>query len=133
MTDEITSDQDNTPSSTPIKLLDHTVLLQVVDGDEDLLRAVSALFLRTYPTALSDIRDCVARNDGSGVARAAHTLKGSGGHFLTDAARTVVTDLEVIGLGGDMKNAASRLVDLEAEMERIRIELSTLAGETRDA
>jgi HPt (histidine-containing phosphotransfer) domain-containing protein len=100
-----------------------------VDGDEDLLRDIVALFLSSYPAFISEIRDAIARNDSNALARAAHTLKGSGGFLLDDSATKLVSELELIGHGGDLNSAPARLVGLEAEMERLKPELFMLAAE----
>jgi HPt (histidine-containing phosphotransfer) domain-containing protein len=117
---------DTLPSGT---LLDHSVLLSSVDGDMDLLRGISGLFLSSYPALISDMRDAIARDDSNALARAAHTFKGSGGYFLTDAAREGVVELELIAHGSDLSVATERLAELELEMERLKPELSIFAAE----
>ncbi len=129
MTDEVTTGEDKSGPPRTNRVLDHSVLLSFVDGDEDLLRRICSLFLRSYPGLIFEMRDALARNDGGALARAAHTLKGSGGFFLTDSVRNMLTDLELIGHAGDLNGAPARLVELEAEMERLKPELSILAAE----
>lgn len=129
MTDEVKVNKDNSDPSTPNRVLDHAVLLSVVDGDADLLRDLCALLLRSYPSAMSEMRGAIARNDGNALAQAAHRLKGSAGHFITGSARSLLTDLGMIGQGGDLTKGPERLADLEAEMERLKPELSRLAEE----
>ena len=111
-----------------MNVLDRSALLSTVDGDEDLLRDLCALFLGSYPTFISQIRDAVTSNDGDALARAVHTLEGSGGHFLTDPARALLTDLQRIGRLQDLNTAPARLADLEAEINRLKPELSILAA-----
>ena len=110
------------------RLLDHSLLLSFVDGDEDLLRGICGLFLGHYPAFLSKIRDAIARADAGGLARATHTLKGSGGYFLDASALRTLVDLEVIAHSGDLINAPERLAELEWEMERLKPELLVLSG-----
>ena len=109
-------------------VFDHSLLLSFVDGDEDLLRAICGLFLGHYPALLSKIRDAIARADADGLARAAHTLKGSGGYFLAASALRTLVDLELIAHGGELNNATERLAELEWEMERLKPELLILSG-----
>jgi HPt (histidine-containing phosphotransfer) domain-containing protein len=111
------------------RVLDHSLLLSFVDGDEDLLRGICGLFLGHYPAFLSKIRDAIARADADGLARATHTLKGSGGYFLDASALRTLVDLELIAHGGDLINAPERLAELEWEMERLKPELLILSGE----
>jgi HPt (histidine-containing phosphotransfer) domain-containing protein len=113
------------------QMLDHSILLSVVDGDGDLLRGICGLFLEGYPVHLSMIREAITCADGKALARSAHTLKGSGGFFLTESAQSALADLEAIGQGGDLNRAPQRLADLEQEMELLEPELVMLAGESR--
>lgn len=109
-------------------VLDHSVLLSFVDGDEDLLRGICGLFLDHYPALLSKIREAIARTDPDELARAAHTLKGSGGYFLPASALRTLVDIELIAHEGDLNNATERLAELEWEMERLKPELLILSG-----
>jgi HPt (histidine-containing phosphotransfer) domain-containing protein len=127
MTEEVKPDKDESARSMPDKVLDYSLLLSVADGDANLLRLLCALFLRSYPSVMTEIRDAIARNDGETLARAAHTLRGSAGYFVTDSTRSLLTDLEMIGDSGDLTKAPARLVDLEQEMERIKPELCGIA------
>ena len=69
-----------------------------------------------------------ALRDADGLARATHTLKGSGGYFLDASALRTLVDLELIAHGGDLINAPERLAELEWEMERLKPELLILSG-----
>ena len=113
------------------QMLDHSILLSVVDGDEDLLRGICGLFLKGYPVQISEIREAITRADGKALARGAHTLKGSGGFFLTESAQNALADLEAMGQEGDLNSAPQRIADLEQEMELLKPELFMLAGESR--
>ena len=114
----------------PTGILDRAVLLSFVDGDETVLQAVCALFLRNYSALISAMGNAIAQNDGEALARSAHTLRGSGAFFLTESSRKTLTDLELIGRRGDLTSARAQLVSFEAEMERLRPELSAIAVET---
>ena len=79
---------------------------------------------------MSAIRDAIAKNDGGALARSAHTLRGSGAFFLSESARNTLNDLELLGRSGDLTSAPAQLAEFEAEMERLRPELSELAAES---
>ena len=113
----------------PATELDHSLLLAVVDGDNDLLRGISRLFLDTYPGLMSAINDAIARNDSNALVRAAHTLQGSGGYFLTDSARKTLVDLERMAHKGNLCNAGERAAEVESELERLKPEVLRLAKE----
>ena len=110
-------------------VLDHTRLLALVDGDSDLLRSITRLFLNSCPVLLSDMLNAIDANDGKALKRAAHTLKGSGGHFLTDSARQILVDLEAVAEENNSKKASSLMSDLTNEMERIEPELKLIADD----
>lgn len=113
--------------SDPATQLDHSVLLAVVDGDNDLLRSISGLFLDSYPALMSGIHDAIARNDSDALVRAAHTFKGSGGYFLTDSARKTLVDLEQMARECNLSSAGERVAELESEIERLKPEVLMLA------
>jgi hypothetical protein len=130
MTNTMTTARDKTDPLKENRVLDHSVLLSFMGGDEKFLSQMCALFLATYPAYISQIRDAIARDDSEALARAAHTLRGSGGYFFPESALTIIIDLEKISHRRDLKSAPARLVDLEAELNRMKPELSLLAGET---
>jgi two-component system, sensor histidine kinase and response regulator len=133
MTSPFVPEKNQLTASPTDQVLDHCVLLSVVDGNTDLLRAICGLFLENYPLLLSEIVNAISRSDGNALARAAHTLKGSGGYFLAESALSAITDLERIGLGGDLRVAPERLAELERQMERVKPELSVLAGKSTES
>jgi HPt (histidine-containing phosphotransfer) domain-containing protein len=77
---------------------------------------------------MDEFRDAIARTDADELARAAHTLKGSGGYFLPASALRTLVDLELIAHTGDLNNATERLAELEWEMERVKPELLINSG-----
>lgn len=109
--------------------LDHSVLLAVVDGDNDLIRGISGLFLDSYPGLMSAIHHAIARNDSEALVRAAHTLQGSGGYFITDFARKTLVDLERMAHEGNLSNAGDRAAKVASELERLKPEVTKLATE----
>jgi HPt (histidine-containing phosphotransfer) domain-containing protein len=125
----VSTDDREISASLTTNTLDRSVLLSFVDGEEDLLKAVVGLFLGSYPQILSAMRDAITRNDGGALARSAHTLRGSGGFFLTPFAHDTLTDLELLGRSGDLTTAQARLLEFETEMDRLKSELSALVEE----
>src|SRR5947207_15713893 len=99
MNPTLVSEDDRNTRQLSNYTLDHSNLLSIVDGDEDLLRGICALFLGAYPQYLRAMREAIASGDSDALRRAAHTLKGSGGHFLSAPALEAVVDLEAIAAG----------------------------------
>jgi HPt (histidine-containing phosphotransfer) domain-containing protein len=131
MTSQLISGKNQASDQPANRILDHSILLSAVGGDEDLLRGICGLFLDGYPVHLSNIREAIMRADGKALSRSAHTLRGSGGFFLTESAQSVLADLEAIGQDGDLNSAPRRLAELEQEMELLEPELYILASESR--
>jgi CheY-like chemotaxis protein len=111
-------------------LLDRSALLASVGGNAEMLGKIAGLFLKRCPAALAELRNTVGQGDCDSLARAAHTLKGGGGAFLTKAAIEILTRLQSMGREGDLTNVEAALTALEKEMVLIKAELAVLATGT---
>ena len=111
------------------QLLERSVLLASVGGNAEMLVKIVRLFMKRHPTLLSEIRDAASQGDCSLLARAAHTLKGGGGAFLTKPAVEVLTRLVVMGREGNLTDVNAAITDLEREMTLIDSELAALVTE----
>lgn len=109
--------------------MDAEAVLARVDGDQALLKEVLGLFLEEYPKRLGEIRAALARHDGTGVASAAHGLRGTLSYFtagvIVDAARR----LETMGREGDLRDAEAACATLEEALGRLTPALRALARE----
>jgi HPt (histidine-containing phosphotransfer) domain-containing protein len=99
--------------------IDLDAALQLVGGDEELLREAIGLFLaQDYPKQLRQIEDGIERQDAGIVRAAAHSIKGAaislGGRSLSD----VALRLEGIARRGDLTGAKELVQELEAEFKR---------------
>jgi HPt (histidine-containing phosphotransfer) domain-containing protein len=104
-----------------------SAILDLFGGDAELLREVAGLFLRDCPGRLSDVRDAVGRRDGTALARAAHSLKGSVANFAADLAVAAAQRLQLIGRTGDWAEVDQALADLETEIENLTRTLQAFA------
>jgi HPt (histidine-containing phosphotransfer) domain-containing protein len=105
--------------SDQVQVLDRALALSRVDGDEDLLREIAALFLDDYPNLEAKIREAVVSQDAQALERASHTLKGSVANFAADAVFRAALDLEMIGRSQDLSGvdaAFQRLLDCYAAL-----------------
>jgi two-component system sensor histidine kinase/response regulator len=93
--------------------------LEALDGDRDLLRELLQVFLAEAPRQLAQIRQAVDQRDAPILARSAHTLKGSLGHFQADDAAEQAHRLELAGKQGAFAGTADALNALSAELERL--------------
>jgi CheY-like chemotaxis protein len=96
--------------------IDRAELMERLDGDQDLLADVIAIFLDDCPRRLNAIKAAVDQGNAVRIEAAAHALKGAAGNLsaagLFDAAQT----LERIGAEGRLSAAepAWRLLAMEA-------------------
>jgi CheY-like chemotaxis protein len=111
------------------QLLEHSALLASVGGNAEMLVKIVRLFMKRYPTLLSEIRDAATQGDRSVLARAAHTLKGGGGAFLTKHAVETLTRLVAMGREGNLTDVDAAVIDLEREMTLIDSQLAALVTE----
>jgi CheY-like chemotaxis protein len=105
---------------------DRTALLARVEGDEELLGDLIALFLQESPSSLSAIRAAVAAGDAEGVAETAHALKGAVANFSAPAALAAASRLEEIGRSRNLGEAGFILERLAEEMECLQEALRAL-------
>ena len=107
------------PGHSEHDLLDWEAALLRLNGDEDLLRDLAEVFLEEYPKCLAAIHEGLAAQEWPNVRRAAHTLKGSLGHFMAKSSGAAALQVEQLAAGDDRDALPSAIQTLEAELERI--------------
>jgi PAS domain S-box-containing protein len=107
-------------------ILDRTLALARVGGNEQLLRELMGLFRQECPRLMTAIRDALAKRDAAGLRLAAHTLKGSVSTFGATVAFEAASRLESIGREGDFSQAHESHAALEEAIERL---LTKVAGD----
>jgi CheY-like chemotaxis protein/HPt (histidine-containing phosphotransfer) domain-containing protein len=100
--------------------------LNLVGGDEQLLRELLEIFMQEAPALMRQIDEGIANRDSALVKRAAHTLKGAVGNFGVRAVFDVCHRLEMMGKAGDLADAESAYLRLRTLMERLEPELAAL-------
>ena len=108
---------------------DPGVVLKRVDGDRDLLKEITALFIEDTPHLLIELRDAIARGDGKVLERSAHTYKGSVGNFGARTAFEAAASLEQMGRNGDFARAGEMLDQLEQQVTLLVPALEALMNE----
>jgi two-component system sensor histidine kinase/response regulator len=93
-----------------------TALLELFDGDRELLRELARIFLDDCPARLSAIQAAVERSDAAALFEAAHGLRGSVANFGAAPAVEAALKLELMGKAGDLTGAPSAFADLQQEM-----------------
>ena len=114
-----------TPPSAPIvpDALNAAELLEQVQDDRELLAEVIQLFESGLPGILEGLRQSIAQNDAAGIARTAHTLKGSVGNFGRRAAYRAVEQMENFARQDDIQGTAKAFAVVESELEHLQAAL----------
>jgi HPt (histidine-containing phosphotransfer) domain-containing protein len=104
-------------------------LLERVGGDLELLREIVALFAADAPLQVAAIRKAIQTGDGTALAEAAHSLKGSAANFEAGAAADLALRLERLGRAGTLEGAAGLCDALEKATEDLQARLSRFCDE----
>jgi len=91
-----------------------TELLKRVGGDIELLEEIYELFVEDCPRMLQEIRRAIEAEDGAGMSRSAHRLKGAVGNFSAKQAVGLAAKLEEMG----RSDTLDRPMDLFNELEK---------------
>jgi len=101
-------------------------LERATGGNKNLLRSLVSNLLSDAPKRLSALRRALEKNDGEGIASAAHALKGALGLFGADRAVQAARNLQLIGRSGQLDGADHELGALEEEFRGLQRKLATL-------
>lgn len=109
--------------------LDPVDLLARLDGDRELMVQLAEIFLAEAPGLMSEARRVVGANDAPGLARTAHSLKGSLGCLGANGAWAAADALETMGRASDLAGANLQLADLTQQVDDLTLVLSRLCNE----
>ena len=109
------------------EVFDAAALLDLVGGDEALMREIVGLFLVEAPRLLSQIRVALTEGNASALQFAAHSLKGSVGSMAAVRSFGAALELETVARTGRVEDAAPAAATLEAEIVRLERALAHLA------
>ena len=109
------------------EVFDRKVLLERLDGDEEIFNEFIVTFLEDAPNQVEKLKKALQEGDANRVERQAHLLKGAalniGGNGFQAAAR----ELEVAGKEGDLTKAQSLVGTFDQEFEKLKGALAGLA------
>ena len=86
-------------------------------GGDDLLRRVSVLFVDTGRTRLIELAQFVATSDLTGMARTAHSMRGSAGNLGALELMRVATEVELAATEARTADLPVLVARLQAAME----------------
>ena len=102
--------------------------LDMVEGDQELLTELIALFLHESPQLVAEIQHSSANGQSGQLMHAAHSLKGMAGNFGAQPVVTLAYELEGLGRTGQIDGAASASATLSAEVNRLNAALQAFAA-----
>jgi len=100
-------------------------LLDVMDGDTDLVIEVIDLFLEDAPGRIAGVVTAFDRGDADALMRAAHSLKGSAANVGAKGLTGLCANLERRGRKASLAGAAGLCVSLQREFEVVRSALTS--------
>ncbi len=110
-------------------VLDLPEALNRVDGDQELFLTLADLFLQESPKEAAAIRSALERQDCAGLTAAAHKLKGSVIQMSAPRLFECAKRLEELGRQGELAEASSVYVDLDACLAEVQAALRKLIAE----
>ena len=117
------------------KTMDKTAVLDLpealnrVDGDQELFLTLAELFLQESQKEAAAIRATLQRQDCAGLVVAAHKLKGSVIQMCAPRLFECAKRLEELGRQGELAEASSISVDLDACLADVHAALRGLIAE----
>ena len=111
----------------PREVFDRAAAMDSTGGDEGLFREILGLFLDDCPRLLGELREAIAIDDAPSMGRAAHTLKGTSGHFAANGVTAAALRLEAAGHSGTCVGAAADLASLTCALDQFFHALGDLA------
>jgi CheY-like chemotaxis protein len=110
------------------EVLDKTTALANLGGDESMLAEVAQIFLVECSRLMSAVREAIERKNSLALERAAHSMKGSVGALAARKAFETARRLEELGHEGKLADAEGVFARLEAEIDRLKPEMESLAS-----
>lgn len=101
---------------------DRNALLAKLGGDEDFVRGLLAVALRTSGAVPAQLRAACAAADLDALAKLAHKVKGTAGDLVAEPLRVQARDAELAARGAD-PGAIALSLDLADALERLLVDL----------
>jgi HPt (histidine-containing phosphotransfer) domain-containing protein len=104
-------------------LMDWVRAMEVVQGDQALLKDMVDAFIEECPRLIGQIHDAIQTSDCALLQRAAHTIKGSMRYFGAQKIFDLAFELETLGRQGSLEGIPDRLPELETALDRLLPEM----------
>jgi len=112
-----------------VSSVDRDELVDLLDGNPDLIATIIDSFLDDCPDYMEAIRTAVENEEGDVLEREAHGLKGAAGSLRAKPASEAAQVLEEMGHSDNFEEAEPALETLEREIDRLKDDLQALKDE----
>ena len=112
--------------------LDREAILARMDGDEDLLREILAIFLEYAPRRLEEIRAAIKNGDFVSLRRTIHALKGSAGYLEAKTLLEAIYQLDQLAVSADSQRLPEALVEFEQHLEELTTAVAALVSKDKN-
>ena len=113
------------PNEKPI--INKSVALQRLGGDEKLLATVAGFFIEDAPMLMSQLESAQAAGSMDLVTHRAHSLKGLSATFEAIPFQAIAAEIELLGRKADRAAIEEKLQRLKLEFDRLLSELEAVA------
>ncbi len=107
-------------------VFDKDMALNIIGGDEDLLREIVEIFIIDVPQQISEIKEAVNSRNGDALEKSSHKLKGAVSNFGENATFKTSFKLEVMGKENRFDNIEEVYGTLVKDVECLLNELNKI-------
>jgi HPt (histidine-containing phosphotransfer) domain-containing protein len=100
--------------------IDLTEVMEILDGDKELLIECFDEFLSDMPQTLAEIQSAIEQKNTLSLDEAAHKLKGSLRYMAAAQAADVAYQLEIMGKEQNLESAGNTFKTLTYECEKVK-------------
>ncbi|MGH9679369.1 MAG: Hpt domain-containing protein [Candidatus Acidiferrales bacterium] len=98
---------------------DRAVLLQRVEGDQELFAEMIRAFIEDAPRLVQSMREALRHGDLLRLERAAHSMKGAAANLSANALVAASSNLEKSAVAGDLESCAASVSSVEEAANRL--------------
>ena len=114
------------------EVFDLSKAMEAVDGNKEIFKEIANMFLENSPASMAQIREGIVRGDALALEHAAHSLKGSVGHFGARRAFEAAYHLEKLGREKEMGEADNAFSTLKKELTALTSEMKRALREMKN-
>ena len=106
-------------------IFDRAMLLNRVNGDEEIVTEVMEVFLQDVPQQILFLQEAIANGDEMLAVRQAHSIKGAAADVGAVALQEVAFEMEKTARGGQLNKAFKLVEAISEEFKKVKIMLAS--------